>query len=572
MNRELYIRCKQELLKIKKLIDENIKKNGISDNLPNYENKLDIPYKTILKLGLNFQDKRYITFNYYGSKSYIYIAKGWKLKAIDAFLTAFSNFVAYLKEIKDISRWGSAAGYYKSLSYYILDTDIELFGNTPDVRFEKIIMGLDKIIQYICNLQQGGVRIDVERIISNFIFSLARKSKGVYTEDHLRRTERIDDLISFVLDKTLDRFVKGNLMATKFILLRKKLHYILRELIPTRRSKNISLNNIEDQIKEVIREMEKVANLEYKFFTNLDDNIGKKPFMVLCSQIDKLTWRYYNFLWVKKDLIKTFKVLEEIFSVIRRNIKIISTPEIFSHFTQEYLFLTNYFKILLLKRDFEKFSDIIADKDWQRELASNVSYELGRIASNYFKYERSKSLERELIIVEKATSGKFLEFVIFYLLRELADKGTNLNGRIKNTNSIVMKNISSLLSIVKNKEEIEWDYRVRNQKGEIDILISKQYGLILKSGILNTDDRKRIFNDIELSKQLNLRKLFIVIDIAKNLEVIKKLNIQDQDTQNIVVLDIRDFLETLLEVSYEEIPFKLGKSSVLGYAGFYSSY
>jgi len=76
------------------------------------------------------------------------------------------------------------------------------------------------------------------------------------------------------------------------------------------------------------------------------------------------------------------------------------------------------------------------------------------------------------------------------------------------------------------------------------------------------------WKEIELSKSLNLEKIYQIIDIAKNLDTTKNLI----KYPNVTLFDVGEFLTVLLKIAYsnKKIALELSKSSILSWAGFYS--
>ena len=160
-------------------------------------------------------------------------------------------------------------------------------------------------------------------------------------------------------------------------------------------------------------------------------------------------------------------------------------------------------------------------------------------------------------------------------MRELISSEIDLKDVIPGFKNKNLYQLFTILSNVGNREDIEWDVRFEGYDSDIDIFISKRYALFLKSGILNSKDRRKIYEEIELSQDLNLDNVFIIIDIAKNLEVVEKIRgkLYRESIKSVILLDIGDFLRELLKIAHEhpEISFNISKSGILSYAGFYSA-
>lgn len=567
-----YEQLRNKLLEIKKTIDNEIKNKGISSDLLRYENKLDSIWEEIYSSTVNEQNKRFITFNYYAPKTYILLAKGYKFEAVNSFCCAISNYVQYLNYIDNpnFNRW--TLEYYRSLSLHLVNSNIELFGNAPIRNVKEILNSLKDTISI--KLKHPNFKKDVDRVLSNFLFSLVAKSSsdtkssGIYSNQHLEISKKIKQLtLHFAKD---DDMINGIVKSLEFNLARKELYYYLRQLVP-KEGRDIDRTSIYENIKDIIKEMKTVARDEIKFFKKLTDDVEEDiSFKKFLAEIDELSSKYYESLWIKKDLIEAFKKLESIFSKIRNNWQKIITPDIFSHFTQEFVFLNNYFKLLLLKRDFEKFGESLAEKEWQKEVAIRVRDSLNKIATEFFKYGILSSLHRKLLIVEEASSGKFVEFVVFYILREiiLNKNKVELKNIIKNIPNQSIRDFLSILNEVKDISQIQWNYKISNKSSDIDILISAKYVVFFKTGILDSKDRNKILEEIELAQHLNSKRIYQIIDIAKNLDIVRKLS---NKYPNVNLIDIGEFLRTLLDIAKnKKISLELTKSSVLSYAGFYT--
>ena len=205
-----------------------------------------------------------------------------------------------------------------------------------------------------------------------------------------------------------------------------------------------------------------------------------------------------------------------------------------------------------------------------------VAESLRGIANSYYKYKVAKNTERILLVAERATSGRFIEFIVLYLLKEFIEKNVKLTDHLQQEeHDKNLREFFHVLDKVKHKNSIKWGYKIKGVDSDIDILMeistTEKYGLFIKSGILNSKDLGKIRKEIILGDQINLNKIFIAIDIAKSLHVVEnfKKYLQDKD---IVLVDVGDLLKTLLNVAKQEkdVEFELSRSGVLTYAGFYS--
>jgi hypothetical protein len=548
-----YKKSKDEFLKIKNQIDDEIKKLGITKNLLNYEEDLENSYQKVKEMCRNEQDKRYINFNYFLCKAIISLAKGYHYVALKEWLEGFKNFIEYTNEVKNANKWEEGIDYYRSRLFLILQRRIEILGNLPAQRFDEIIDTFKNTINAISTT--NSLLIKIQETLIEAIDSIVANSTEIYTEEHLSRKEELIDLLRKF--ENGNNYIIGMKSRIEFILLKREFHYYLRRILKNKKPNKLKL-------EEVIKQMKKAAGIEknnFKKVSNGKDIDWKK----LLSEIDELTVEYYNALWLQNDLIKAIKCLERIFSKIRDNLNIISTPSMFKYFVNEFLFLQNYLKLLLVANDFKDFAQKNGVYEWQKKLSEYISKEIISIANKNFKYDISisQNVRRSLLTVEGYAAGKFLEFIIFYLLKELIN---HKNQALLKLNAIRNDDIRNLMELVLNSksEEVRWSHRISDI--EIDIFISGKYAIFLKTGIIGKSDRKSIQKELEVSKNY---KVFYLLDVAKNLDALK--NINSMRNNQIILIDIGVFLDEIYEFAKKVgVQMELPKSSIKSLTGFYS--
>jgi hypothetical protein len=546
-----YDELKNKLLNIKKEIDEEIKEKGITPNLINYEEDLNKIYKKVKKVWENEENKKYINFNYFPCKAVISLAKGHHYVALKEWLEGFKNFIEYTNEIKDASKWFGSIDYYRSRFNYISQKRVEIFGKLPLVKFNEIITAFENVINAISTT--NSLSTEIQETLIDTIDFIVSNSTEIYTDEHLLRKNVLIDLLKKFDDK--NNYIIGMKSRIEFMLLKKELHYYLREILK---------NNVADKSKleSIINQMKKTAGREKNNFNKV--NNGKKfDWKKFLSKIDELTTEYYNALWLKSNLIEAIKCLEKIFSKIQDNINIISTTCMFQYFVNEFLFLQNYFKLLLVANDFKDFAQKDGAYEWQKKLSNDISNKIIYIATKNFKYNIPQEIRRSLLIVEESAAGKVLEFINFYLLKELI---TNKHQALTKLNVIRDSEIRNLIELVLNSksEEIKWSYKIHNT--DIDIFILDKCAIFLKTGIIGSRDRKRIQKELEISKNCYV---FYLLDIAKNLDVVKD-KISKHDNR-IKYIDIGKFLNEIYDFAKNVgVPMELSKSSIKSLTGFYS--
>jgi len=550
-----YNELKNKLLDIKKQIDEEIKEKGITQNLINYEEDLNKIYQKVKKVWENKQNKKYINFNYFTCKAVISLAKGYHYVALKEWLEGFKNFIEYTNQVKGkgISKWRRSIDYYRlRLKLILQKSRIEIFGNLPEEPFNEII---DAFKEVISASSTNALSSKIQEILIDAIDSIVTNSTEIYTDIHLSREKNLIDLLKEFEDE--NNYIIGMKSRIEFILLKKELHYYLREIL---RKKEPDKSNLE----RVINQMKESAGKEKNNFKKVNnrENVDFKKFL---SEIDVLTSKYYYALWSEGELIKAIKYLEEIFSKIRKNLNIIKSVSMFQYFVNEFLFLQNYIKLLLVANDFKNYAKQNNVYEWQKELSNKVYNDIISLAKNEFKYIIPQNIERTILVVERSSAGKFFEFIIFYFLKELLSlKEEALQGLSKFQD--ISDDIRNFIKIILNSEveNVKWSYKTSDT--DIDIFIPNKCAIFLKTGIIGSNDRKRIRKELAISKNYNV---FYLLDIAKNLDVVKEI-ISSQDNR-IKLIDIGNFLNEIYEFTKEVgVQMELSKSSIESLTGFYS--
>jgi len=546
-----YEKFKDEFLKIKNQIDDEIKKHGITKNLLNYEKDLENSYQKVKRMCRNEQDKRYIDFNYFPCRACISLAKGHHYVALKEWLVGFKNFIEYTNEVKDASKWEESINYYRSRYSYISQKRIEIFGNLPAQRFNEIIDTFKNTINTISTT--NSLLIKIQETLIEAIDSIVANSTEIYTEEHLSRKEKIVDLLKKFENE--NNYIIGMKSRIEFILLKREFHYYLRKILKSEKPDKLKL-------EKVINQMETTVGMEKNKFKKVSNgkDIDWKKFL---SEIDRLTVEYYNTLWLQNDLIEAIKCLEKIFSEIRKNVNIISTHSMFKYFVNEFLFLQNYLKLLLVANDFKDFAQKNGVYEWQKKLSEYISNKIISIANKNFKYNIHQNIRRSLLIVEEYAPGKFLEFIIFYLLKELINHKSQALLKLNEIRDDDIRNFMELV-LNSNPEEVRWSHRISDI--EIDIFVSDKYAIFLKTGIIGKSDIKSIQKELKVSKNY---KVFYLLDVAKNLDVVKD-KISKQDNR-IKFIDIGVFLDEIYEFAKKVgVQMKLPKSSIKSLTGFHS--
>lgn len=445
--------------------------------------------------------------------------------------------------------------YYRSRFKKICENRIELFGNTGNKQFEKVILPISRVID---KLESDSIESEIKEKLINIILELLlniiNSSGEIYNQEHLQRKEDLLKIIAKI--PSINAYFEGSKRQLEFILLKKHLYFLLRKLIPKQDSQMQSSED--EEICKLLEKMRETAGKEKNSFRKTQD--GYKIFL---AEIDVLYVNYLKKLWKEKNVIEAAKELEKIFIHFRKHISMIQTPKFFYYFINEYTFLINFLKLLIMSQDFEEFSGK-TNLDWQKDLFSKIVQQL-RMICRLFKYPFDKRVQRKLLIVQESTCGKFMEFIIFYLLREIAfnlAKNKDLREKLSSQNEKVNEILNLIKGIQNPDQDIKWSEKGDNT--DIDILIGKN-AVFIKTGIISSSDQEKIKNELEIAKTHNY-KPFIIIDIGKNLEIAKKI---EKKFEGICILDAGEFLKEIYDISKKiGIPLELPYSDIKSFAGF----
>lgn len=555
MRNNIWEKYKNIFLNIKQKIDKTVESQGIVFALSNQEGELDLAFSKCKKSFITPQDRNFLCFNYYPCKAMITLSKGWKYKSLIECLEGYKFLLSYIKNISSPQKWLKSFDYYRSRLKIITNRHLEIFGNTGNKQVGEILNHFEEIINLGLNLPQEIDKRCLETILE-VIKDIILKSSEIYTEEHLNRKREIINLLNKVPIND-DYVIGGTVYQINFILSKKHLFFLLRDLIPHRKRRKCTL---EAKIRSLINELKNISGKEKNIFNKTDDEFKK-----FLAKIDVFTANYYNQLWISKNLINAVKILEDIFKEIRKNIKLISSFSLFDYFINEYLFIINFIKLLLIKKDFEDFSSKTNMK-WQNQLAQNVKESLEK-SIKYFKFSPATIESRKLLIIQEEITGKFMEFMTFYLLKEIAFKILKEN-ELKNKVSSQKIEINEILKLIKECSNPDVDIQLNKQQNgtDIDVLIKSKYAIFIKTGIISGSDKTKIKNELEVATKAKYNP-YVILDIGKNFSVVNFLNKLNKDS--VKIIDVGEFFEEIYRISQDlKILIGLSRSAIKSFAGF----
>lgn len=568
---------KQKIENIKKEVEEIVieSKSYEQNYLLNLAKDLDSSYKLALQNAKDRKDKLYVGFNYYSAKTYISLCLGLPYNTYIYFFKALAMYNMYLSISNPKKGKWNLAYYYPLYNRLFEDfkNRIDLFKN--QISEEKRHRFYNAIIKCLnsCLKHNSILSVDIALLMLDILRRLIVGSQEIYDEKQLHFIEKIkSDLHLLVNIDTLPEAIKAFVYSILFILTKKELFFHLRNLVPSNKG---HVFYVEEDVIRTLNELNQYARNELKYFRKSSKRKFSQPidekikFLLVLSIIDNRTYEYHKFLWQDKDIVSALKVLDKISREIRRHINLIFSVKLVNYFIQEYKFVMLYLKLRVIYEELIEASTQNFFLEWQRILFSELAKDMKNILSKYFKYGTGVT-GRRLMIIEDHIIGKFLEFIVFYILKELIEKGDKgiIHSLISGSEDYIKFFFEKLF--ISDVKDIIWGYKVDNS--DIDVLLKGddiQIALFIKSGALTRKKQEEVLKEIDLALSAGCSFVFQVLDFSRNPQIIRDLS--QKYNNDVIFIDIRIFLEKLIELAkkHKDIYLELSKSGILNYAGFY---
>jgi len=321
----------------------------------------------------------------------------------------------------------------------------------------------------------------------------------------------------------------------------------------------------ETKIKTYVGYCRKYSRDAERYYRKFKKEIGEDPYnsTYLGHQIDVLMAEYFEWIYVKKKIIKAIKKLGDVKSLLMEK----SFEEFFDdlkstrhiqRISQEYHLLYVYLKLLAL------YSEIITLKEqlpesydkWVLELFDSIEQGLIELINGFYKYPRTLDTQYESKIFPRTFIGNFSEYLVYLLLDRLNSKGLHLTKCSKK--EYLTDLISQLNRALHGKCKVYFRYKLSGNSKDPDIdiaLISGEQKLIaisVKNGHLkgNINDIKREFY---LAEKFGFESFVVVINYLKNLDIISEIihlkhQLSTEETKmTIYFVDLKDFVECLID-------------------------
>ncbi len=334
---------------------------------------------------------------------------------------------------------------------------------------------------------------------------------------------------------------------------KKQLHLLVRFLFFEKSEEK--RQNTQEIIKKITGEMViysvKSLNGAKKFIRKLPlekQNDEKINIMITLKELDKLTAKYYREAHSNKDILKAWTLLDKIkqFLVIKafkENVPL--SNALLRYYGEEWTLLYIFTKICLLKEEIIKRTQSVS-QDWEKDLFNEITKSL-EIAEKLFKYEMIDKRDYTLKIMTSTFAGSFSEYFIHELCREFFNCGI-----IDEKTSLEFKDLLECIKSARNEEDIKLNDILEQDKPDIDVHIENKCAIFLKNSKIESDEMKKIWEEMKLCGKNEINKVFYGINFIKNIEKIEyirrsfeKIKLNDS-TLDVKVFDIKDLVSVFL--------------------------
>jgi hypothetical protein len=334
---------------------------------------------------------------------------------------------------------------------------------------------------------------------------------------------------------------------------KKQLHFLLRSLFFEHSEER--KNSLNDLVNKCTNELVKYSELSLKAAREYTATIpnGRRDeqevkLMLALKEVDRLTANYYKEAYSKKDILKAWAIMDQIKQLLvrkafRDNIPFSAT--LLGYFGEEWTLLYIFAKICLLRDEVNRRATSLG-QDWEKDIFVNVAKSLQTI-EEFFKYEISDKKDYTLKIMTSSFAGGFSEYFIHELLQEFFTCGI-----VDEETPLEFKELLECVRLARSKDDIILNAVLEQGKPDIDIHIRKKCAVFFKNSHIDSDERKKIWNEVELCRKYGVNKIFYGINFVKNIQKIEDIRqlfekIDGKLRVKTDIFDIKDLVSTLLK-------------------------
>ncbi len=495
--------------------------------------------------------------NYYSTKVYQYLQDD-PTKSLMLFLQALSR----LLKRHSLCQY-SAYALERMLRTY-KSTSIKISGKAENIsyvnaekEFLELLEGNSSMFASCKELTDIG-SILCDMFLDNYYIKEATYVK-VRTKEHCEHLDwfldQLKNIETIVTASSLHRASFSKLYHIMYVTKKNQLFYFLAQMFFERQADKkqrlqVSINETIEKLAEYCEASSKACR-SYIAAMPKDKQDEPSVKMVLAQhEIDKLTATYYREAYSNKDILKAWKIMDQIkhlfvTKAFKENLQF--TENELGYYGEEWTLLYIFAKICLLK---EEVSNRIASlgQDWERVVFTEITKSLEGV-KDFFKYEISDKKDYTLKIMTSSFAGTFSE----YLLRELLQEFYEYVPLNKKSTSDFEKMFSEVQS-ASSKEDIMLNYIVENGKPDIDIYVKGCCAIFLKNAVVDSEKMKKIWNEVTLCTHHGIATIFYGFNFAKNVQRIEYIRSNFEKMNREFQIHIEPFdIKDLVGVIFEEL-------------------
>ncbi len=410
--------------------------------------------------------------------------------------------------------------------------------------------------------------MDIGSILSTIIIDNYYAPKAKYVNIHSQHTcqeqdgyfEYLNNILNILNKYPSQKVAMTKLYNLRYSCKKNQLFFYLKQIFFEQEpQKKLEL---QEKINAIINQIVENAELSFKtchayFIAMPDDKRNDPKIKAVLTQyeIDKLTAYYYREAYFNKDILKAWKVMDQIkhlfvTKAFKENMEF--SQEQLSYYSEEWTLLYIFAKICLLKDEVSNRMSSL-NREWQKTAFTNIIISLD-YAKDFFKYELTEKKDYSLKIMTSTFAGNFSEYLIHQLLQEY---------HVSNINKKSSEDFNELFACIKSatcKEAIVLNYILENGKPDVDIYVKDQCGIFLKNAVIDSGKIKKIWGELTLCKAYGIYKIFYGFNFAKNIEQIEYIRKQFEKISSTLELSIEPFdIKDLVSVIFDD--FTLNKHS-----------
>jgi hypothetical protein len=376
----------------------------------------------------------------------------------------------------------------------------------------------------------------------------------------LSECERFDHLISHL--EHVEKVMRASLLQKAsisklynimYVTRKNQLYYFLTQMFfeksPDKKQ------DLQVSIDRITAEMMGCSELSFKnaqLYINAmprDKREDPKVKLVIAQhEIDKLTAVYYKEAYSNKDILRAWKIMDEIkhlFVVKAFKDNLSFSEDELAYYGEEWTLLYIFAKICLLKEEVGSRSPSLR-QDWERTVFAKIASSLEDI-KNYFKYELSDKKDYTLKIMTSTFAGSFSEYLIRELLQKVYDYVS-----LSNTSTSDFYEMFACIKSASSRDDIILNWALEKNQPDVDIYIRDRCAIFLKNAIIDSDKMKKIWNEVDLCKRHGIHRIFYGFNFAKNVQKIEYIRAQFEKMNiglqmHIEPFDIKDLISVIFE-------------------------